>query len=80
LKNKQEAAPALQRIGCILDPGFRGFAAVQQEIETSAPKLGLEVTRLVLREKSDDIETQVAGFGQKANDGLIAGRSEILRQ
>jgi integrase len=40
LKNKQEAAPALQRIGCILDPGFRGFAAVQQEIETSAPKLG----------------------------------------
>jgi putative ABC transport system substrate-binding protein len=67
----REAAPALQRIGCILDPGFRGFAAVQQEIETSAPKLGLEVTRLVMREKSDDIEAQVAAFGQKANGGLI---------
>ena len=67
----REAAPALQRIGCILDTGFRGFAAVQQEIETSAPKLGLEVTKLVMREKSDDIEAQVAGFGQKANGGLI---------
>jgi putative ABC transport system substrate-binding protein len=67
----REAAPELQRVRCILDPGFKGFSAVLQEIENSAPKLGLEVSKLLLREKSDDIEGQVSKFGAISNAGLI---------
>jgi putative ABC transport system substrate-binding protein len=67
----REAALGLQRIGCILDPSFRGFSAVMQEIENSAPKLGVEVSKLLLREKSDDIEAQVSEFSARSNGGLI---------
>ena len=67
----RDASPELQRIGCILDPAFKGFAAVFQDIENSAPKLRLDISRLVLREKSDDIEAQVSEFGSRANGGLI---------
>jgi putative tryptophan/tyrosine transport system substrate-binding protein len=67
----REAAPGLQRIGCILDPGFRGFSAVLQDIENAAPKQGLDVSKLVLREKSDDIAAHVAEFAARSNGGLI---------
>jgi putative ABC transport system substrate-binding protein len=67
----REAAPGLQRIGCITDPAFKGFSAVLQEVESSAPKLGIEVSKIVLRERSDDIETHLSELGSKPNGGLI---------
>jgi len=44
---------------------------VLQEIESTAPKLGLDVSKIVLRERSDDIETQLSEFASTPNGGLI---------
>ncbi len=67
----KEVTPGLERVGCITDPAFPGFATVLQEIETSAPKLGLAVSRIVLRERSDDVEGHVAAFAAQPNGALI---------
>jgi putative ABC transport system substrate-binding protein len=58
----KEAKPDLRRVAGILDPDFRGFAAVWQAIEGVAPKLGLAVTRMLFRDATDDIESAVAAF------------------
>ena len=82
----KEAKPDLRRVAGILDPDFRGFAAVWQAIEGVAPKLGLAVTRMLFRHATDDIESAVAAFAQESGRGLIvlptainnASRARIL--
>jgi putative tryptophan/tyrosine transport system substrate-binding protein len=82
----KEAKPDLRRMAGILDPDFRGFAAVWQAIEGVAPKLGLAVTRMLFRHATDDIESAVAAFAQESGRGLIvlptainnASRARIL--
>jgi putative ABC transport system substrate-binding protein len=67
----KEVSPGMQRIACISDPNFLGFSAVQREIEFAAPNLGLNVSTLVFREKSDDLEASFARFVAQAGGGLI---------
>jgi putative ABC transport system substrate-binding protein len=67
----EEIAPGLERVGGILDPAFRGFAAVWHAIEGMAPKLGLELTTIVLRAPADDLESAIAAFAQKPRGALI---------
>jgi putative ABC transport system substrate-binding protein len=67
----KEVAPGMQRVACISDPSFRGFSAVQREIEIVTPQFGLDVSTLVFREKSDDLEASVARFATQSGGGLI---------
>lgn len=67
----KEAAPGLERVGCITDSAFPGFVTVLQEIESAAPKLGLAASRIILRERSDDLEAAVATFAARPNGALI---------
>jgi putative tryptophan/tyrosine transport system substrate-binding protein len=67
----KEIAPGLSRVAGILDPAFRGFAAVWRAIETLGPRVGLEVTRLAFRNPADDIESAVGAFAQLTGGGLI---------
>jgi putative tryptophan/tyrosine transport system substrate-binding protein len=67
----KEARSDLRRVAGILDPNFRGFAAVWDAIEGMAPTLGLGVTKVALRDATDDIESTVAAFAQEPGGGLI---------
>jgi ABC-type uncharacterized transport system substrate-binding protein len=67
----KESSPGLKQVAGILDPAFRGFAAVWRAIESLAPTFGLRVTSVVHRDVSDDIESAVAAFAQDAGGGLI---------
>jgi ABC-type uncharacterized transport system substrate-binding protein len=67
----KEVSPGLKRVAGILDPSFRGFAAVWRAIESVGPKLGLEVSSVVLREPTDDIDSALAAFAQVPGGGLI---------
>jgi len=66
-----EIRPGLKRVAGILDPTFRGFAAAWRAIENLGPRLGLDVTNLVFRNPSDDIESALGAFAQSAGGGLI---------
>jgi len=67
----KEVAPGLRRAAGILDPGFRGFAAVWDAVESLAPSLGVEARMVVFREAADDIEGAIAAFGREPGSGLI---------
>jgi ABC-type uncharacterized transport system substrate-binding protein len=67
----KEIAPTLRRAGAILDPGFQGFAAVWQAIESLAPRFGLQATKLVFRDAADDIASAIAEFAREPRGGLI---------
>ena len=67
----REIAPELRRVAGILDPTFGGFAAVWREIEGAAVRVGLELTSIPFHDRSDDIESAVAPFGQRPGGGLI---------
>jgi putative ABC transport system substrate-binding protein len=67
----KETAPGLKRVAGILDPAFRGFAALWRAIESMAPTFGLEVTEVVFRDAADDIETILGAFAQEPGGGLI---------
>jgi putative ABC transport system substrate-binding protein len=67
----QEIAPKTQRIACVLDPGFRGFSAIHREIESVAPKLGLAITTIGFRERSDDLEGALARFAAEPRGALV---------
>jgi len=67
----KEISPRLKRVAGILDPAFRGFAVVWRSIESFAPTFGLNVTSVVHRASSDNIESAVAAFAQEEDGGLI---------
>jgi putative tryptophan/tyrosine transport system substrate-binding protein len=53
----------------ILDPAFKGFAAVWRAVESTAPRL--QVITVALHDAKDDIESAVAAFAQEPGGGLI---------
>jgi putative tryptophan/tyrosine transport system substrate-binding protein len=67
----KEITPDLRRIAVIWDPGFKGFARIWSAIESTAPRLGLEITTVSFHDDTDDIEAAVAAFAQQPNGGLI---------
>jgi putative tryptophan/tyrosine transport system substrate-binding protein len=67
----KEIAPGLRRVAGILDPAFKGFAAVWRAVESTAPRFGLQVTTVALHDAKDDIESAVAAFAQEPGGGLI---------
>jgi putative ABC transport system substrate-binding protein len=67
----KEINPDLQRVAGIWDPTFKGFAKIWRVIESSAPKLNLQITSISLRDPTDDIESALAVFAQGLGSGLI---------
>jgi putative ABC transport system substrate-binding protein len=67
----REVNPGLKGVAAILDPGFRSFAQVLQAIETAAPAMGLQVTKVAFRDSGDDIETAISAFAEARAGGLI---------
>jgi putative ABC transport system substrate-binding protein len=67
----KEASPNLGRVAVIWDPGFKGFFTLWRAIEGAAIGLGLEVSSVPFHDRSDDIESTVAGFAQQPGGGLI---------
>jgi putative ABC transport system substrate-binding protein len=67
----REIAPDLRQVAGILDPAFRGFAAVWREVENTARGFGLEVTTVAFHDRKDDIESAVAAFARQPGGGLI---------
>jgi putative ABC transport system substrate-binding protein len=67
----KEISPDLKRVACILDPAFSGFASIWDAIESLAPKLELQVTTVIFRAPSDDVEAGVATFARDGDGGLI---------
>ena len=66
-----EAAPSVRRVAIILDPPFRGFAAIGHAIERMAPGFGLGLTPVALHDARDDIESEIAAFAREPGGGLI---------
>jgi len=67
----KEITPVLNRVAGILDPAFRGFAAVWRTIENLGPRLGLDVKSFIFHDPTDDIESAVGEFAQSPGAGLI---------
>jgi len=67
----KEVKPGLQRVAGILDPAFTGFAGMWRVVESLAQSFGVQVTRLILHDPSDDIESAVGVFAQESGGGLI---------
>ena len=67
----KEITPSLRRVAGILDPAFKGFAAVWRAVESLAPRLGVQVASVSLRDATDDIESALALFAQEPGGGLI---------
>jgi putative ABC transport system substrate-binding protein len=67
----KEIRPGLQRVAGIWDPAFKGFATIWRVIESSAPRLDMQVTSITLRDPTDDIESALAVFAREPGGGLI---------
>jgi putative tryptophan/tyrosine transport system substrate-binding protein len=67
----KEISPGLRRVAVIQDPQFLGFAALSGAIERLAPTFGFDVTSLVHRDSSEDLESAIAAFAQEPGGGLI---------
>jgi len=66
-----EISPRLRRVAGVLDPAFKGFAAVWRAIEQRAPKLGIQTTGLAFHDPAEDIEAVIAAFAHDSDGGLI---------
>ena len=73
----KELSPALKRVACILDPSFRGFAAIWREIESAAPTFGLAASSIAFRDSGDDLESALGSFAKVSNGGLIVAPTAI---
>ena len=67
----KEVKPGLRRVAGILDPAFKGFDGMWRVVESLAPRFGVQVTKLVLHDPTDDIESTVGVFAQELGGGLI---------
>jgi putative ABC transport system substrate-binding protein len=67
----KEIKPGLRRVAGIWDPAFKGFATIWRVIESSAPRLDMQVTSITLRDPTDDIESALAVFTREPGGGLI---------
>jgi putative tryptophan/tyrosine transport system substrate-binding protein len=67
----KEVSPDLRRVAGVLDPDFRGFAAIWNAIEHMGADSGLEVVEIAFRQPDNDLESAIAGFAEKPNGGLL---------
>jgi ABC-type uncharacterized transport system substrate-binding protein len=67
----KEIQPSLQRVAGIGDPTFKAFVKVWRVIESSAPKLNVQVTSISFRDPTDNIEPVLAKFARELGGGLI---------
>ena len=67
----KEINPGLQRVAGILDPAFKGFADIWRVIESSAPRLDVQVTSVTLHDPTDNIESAFVMFARELGGGLI---------
>lgn len=67
----RETAPGLRRVAGILDPAFKGFAALWQATERAAPGLGLQAARIDFRTSADELEPAVAAFAKEPDGALV---------
>lgn len=73
----KELSPDLKRVACILDPTFKGFAAIWREIEAAAQSFAVKVSSIVFRDSTDDLESAVASFASQPAGGLIVSPTAI---
>jgi putative ABC transport system substrate-binding protein len=73
----KEISPGLRQVGCVLDPGFKGFAEIRHAMEAAAPTLGLTVTSIDFRVAGDDLESAVARFAASPNRGLVVAPTAL---
>jgi putative ABC transport system substrate-binding protein len=66
----KEAAPAVTRVGIVLDPDNSSLAALRKAIEEAAPRLGVQTAALSVHAAAD-IDNAINGFAQQPNSGLI---------
>jgi putative ABC transport system substrate-binding protein len=66
----KEAAPAVVRVGIVLDPDNSSLAALRKAIEAAAPKLGVQTAALGVHAAAD-IDDIINEFAQQPNSGLI---------
>ena len=66
-----EISPGIQRVAGLLDPAFKGFAAVWRAVEQSASRMGIETTSLTFHDPAGDVGSSIAAFAQGSPGGLI---------
>jgi putative ABC transport system substrate-binding protein len=66
-----EISPNLRRVAGLLDPSFKGFAAVWRSVENSASRLGITATNIAFHDPSSDIEPALATLAKDGMGGLI---------
>lgn len=65
----KEAAPGVTRVGILLEENS-SLAALRGAIETTAPRVGVQVIGLGIH-NADEIERGIATFAEESNGGLI---------
>lgn len=78
-----EASPEVRRIAVLYEPGFQGFAALLQAVESLAPSMGITARSIAFRDPSSDIEPDIATFAKDGMGGLIvlpSGTNTIARK
>lgn len=66
----KEVAPAVTRVGIVLDPENSSLAALRRTIEAAAPAFGVTATAIGVHDAAE-IERGIAGFAEQQNSGLI---------
>jgi putative tryptophan/tyrosine transport system substrate-binding protein len=66
----KETAPAVTRVGVLLDPENTSLATLRRAIEAAAPGLSVQVIALGVH-NADEIERSIASFAEQPNSGLI---------
>ena len=72
----KEAAPAVTRVGVLLQLENSSLATLRQVIEQTAPGFGVKVSPLDVHDAAE-IERTIAGFAEQPNGGLIVLASPV---
>jgi putative ABC transport system substrate-binding protein len=75
----KEAAPALSRVGILLDPENSSHASLRRVIEAAAPTLGVRSTALGVHNAAE-IEQAISAFAEQLNGGLIVLANPVIIQ
>src|SRR5262249_28958904 len=66
----KEAAPAVTRVGSVLDPENSSLVALRRVIEDAALKLGVEAIAIGVHDATE-LEHGISAFAEQPNGGLI---------
>jgi putative tryptophan/tyrosine transport system substrate-binding protein len=72
----REIAPAVKHAAVLRDPRFAHGIGQFAVVQAAAPSVGIEVSPIDLRE-ANEIERDIANFGQSPNGGLIVTASGV---